>query len=116
MQPSSNHVVQSLPIDIHEVPFYVKFQHMALLAVIIRTRTDMMFKTLDAEQCTFSFTAGITVIYEGRLEYRHQPVVEQMMYYTVAEGCGEDLAKHRITDDETHTSPYAIPSGNDFVI
>lgn len=68
-------VVEFLPDDVHKIPPYIQFQHIAGASPVIRAGTQMMLKTPHAVKRSHAFATRVTVRNEGAFKNRGSVVV-----------------------------------------
>lgn len=87
-------------VNRHKIAGEVEIENIGFTGEIVRDGTEVMTVTLHTEECAFTLSAGIGVIYKEGLKQRGKVIEEHMLYYPVTELRGIDLPLDGIERDE----------------
>lgn len=104
-------IVKLLADNRHEIPRQVKLEDPAGFRPVLRYASYMMRQPLHSKIRPLAFPARIGIIYKQRFEYRHQPVIKDMVNDTVYKLRHKNLAHDGVPDDESDRARYLISPG-----
>ena len=96
-------LIQYIPIHRHKVPLDIKFQNIAILPVILRTRADKMRNSFYPFRCSFANSATITVFNKMMLKNRINVIKNEVMHYAVPKVSGKYFSLNGFFYHETNT-------------
>ena len=100
-QERSEPVEQELSVDAHEEALDVELQNVGIAGVVVRTAPDEPVDPLYSQVASLADPARVAIEDELVLEEVVDLVDDEVMNDAVAELGGEDLAFHRLVDDES---------------
>ena len=110
-----DNIEKYLPVDVHEIALYVKFQQVAFPLEVVRARADVVFQARNAEMGAHALAAGVAVGDEGAFEKRGYIVAQQVVHHTVAEIGREDFAFDRYVGHEAYAAAHLVAAFVDLV-
>lgn len=99
----------------HKETLDVQFQHITILAVILRTLPDEALYAMDTEVRSLAFAARVAVINKVVFKQRIQFVDDEMMDNPITEIGSKYFAFDRFVDDKCYRFARLITAIVDFI-